>query len=129
MRSIAAQLGYVASGLGYALVPAYATKLAMAGVAFVRLREALDSVPLSLVWNEAVATPQLAVFREQVELTFPRQPRRQATQDRVIAASERARRGICARAAASRARRDSLRQMWSRWIARAYGRASRTSDA
>ena len=65
-------MGFVASGLGYALVPAYATKLAMAGVAFVRLREALDSVPLSLVWNEAVATPQLAAFREQVELTFPR---------------------------------------------------------
>lgn len=74
VRSIAAQLGYVASGLGYALVPAYATKLAMAGVAFVRLREALDSVPLSLVWSEAVVTPQLAAFRAQVEVTFPRTP-------------------------------------------------------
>ena len=62
-RSIAAQLGFVASGLGYALVPEYATKLAMPGVAFLALREALDSVPLSLVWDEARASPQVDAFR------------------------------------------------------------------
>jgi len=71
-RSIAAQLGFVASGLGYALVPAYATKLAMAGVSFVALREALDSVPLSLVWDETRASPQLAAFQAEVERAFPR---------------------------------------------------------
>jgi DNA-binding transcriptional LysR family regulator len=70
-RSIAAQLGFVASGLGYALVPSYATKLAMEGVAFVALREALDSVPLSLVWEEARASPQFAAFKAQVERAFP----------------------------------------------------------
>ena len=71
-RSIAAQLGFVASGLGYALVPEYATKLAMPGVAFLALREALDSVPLSLVWDEARASPQLTAFRARVDQAFPR---------------------------------------------------------
>lgn len=71
-RSIAAQLGFVASGLGYALVPEYAKRLGMPNVAFVALREALDSVPLALVWDEARASPQLAAFREQVERAFPR---------------------------------------------------------
>jgi len=71
-RSIAAQLGFVASGLGYALVPAYATKLAMPGVAFLALREALDSVPLSLVWDEARVSPQLAAFRTRAEKVFAR---------------------------------------------------------
>jgi DNA-binding transcriptional LysR family regulator len=61
----------VASGLGYALVPAYATRLAMAGVVFVALREALDSVPLTLVWNDARASSQLAALRERVDLAFP----------------------------------------------------------
>jgi LysR family transcriptional regulator, benzoate and cis,cis-muconate-responsive activator of ben and cat genes len=70
-RSIAAQLGFVASGLGYALVPEYATKLAMPGVVFLALREALDSVPLSLVWDEARASPQLDAFRARVEKAFP----------------------------------------------------------
>ena len=71
-RSIAAQLGFVASGLGYALVPGYATRLAMPNVVFLALREALDSVPLSLVWDEARASAQLAAFRAQVERAFPR---------------------------------------------------------
>ncbi len=70
-RSIMAQLGFVASGLGYALVPAYARKLAIAGVAFVALRESLDSVPLSLIWDERRASSQLAAFRRQVEEAFP----------------------------------------------------------
>jgi DNA-binding transcriptional LysR family regulator len=70
-RSIAAQLGFVASGLGYALVPAYAKRLAMEGVAFVALRESLDSVPLSLVWNAERASSQLAAFRHRVDLAFP----------------------------------------------------------
>lgn len=70
-RSIAAQLGFVASGLGYALVPSYATRLAMAGVAFVALRESLDSVPLSLVYDEARPSSQVAAFRAQLELAFP----------------------------------------------------------
>lgn len=70
-RSIVAQLGFVASGLGYALVPAYARKLAIAGVTFVALRESLDSVPLSLIWDERRASSQLAAFRQQVEAAFP----------------------------------------------------------
>lgn len=71
-RSIAAQLGFVASGLCYALVPSYATRLAMEGVAFAALRESLDSVPLSLIYDEARPSPQVDAFRAQVELAFPR---------------------------------------------------------
>ena len=71
-RSIVAQLGFVASGLGYALVPAYARKLAIAGVTFVALHESLDSVPLSLIWDERRASSQLAAFRRQVEAAYPR---------------------------------------------------------
>lgn len=70
-RSIAAQLGFVASGLGYALVPEYAKKLAMAGVAFRPLRETLESAPLSLVWNEARMPPSMAIFRQRVDTAFP----------------------------------------------------------
>ncbi len=70
-RSIVAQLGFVASGLGYALVPAYAQRLNINGVAFVALREALDSVPLSLIWDERRASSQLAAFRRQVEAVYP----------------------------------------------------------
>ena len=71
-RSIVAQLGFVASGLGYALVPVYARKLAIAGVTFVALHESLDSVPLSLIWDERRASSQLAAFRRQVEAAYPR---------------------------------------------------------
>jgi DNA-binding transcriptional LysR family regulator len=70
-RSIAAQLGFVASGLGYAIVPEYARKLAMAGVEFRPLREILESAPLSLVWSEARAPSQLAAFRQAIDLAFP----------------------------------------------------------
>ena len=70
-RSIAAQLGFVASGLGYALVPEYARRLAMAGVVFRPLRESLESAPLSLMWNQTRMPPQLAAFRQRVEEAFP----------------------------------------------------------
>jgi DNA-binding transcriptional LysR family regulator len=70
-RSIAAQLGFVASGLGYALVPAYARNLALAGVEFRPLAEVLESSPLSLLWNEARPSPQLAALRQRVEEAFP----------------------------------------------------------
>jgi DNA-binding transcriptional LysR family regulator len=88
-RSIAAQLGFVASGLGYALVPAYAKSLAMAGVAFVALRESLDSVPLSLVWNDERTSSQLDAFRHRVDLAFPlrqRAPARALSERRGAAA-------------------------------------------
>lgn len=75
-RSIAAQLGFVASGLGYALVPDYARKLAMAGVAFRPLRETLESAPLALIWNESRPSSQLAAFRERVDAAFPLPPRK-----------------------------------------------------
>lgn len=70
-RSIGAQLGFVASGLGYALVPEYARALAMAGVAFRPLREILESSPLSLMWNAKRVPPQLMAFRQRVEEAFP----------------------------------------------------------
>ena len=69
-RSIVAQLGFVASGLGYALVPAYAREVAITGVRFVALREALDSVPLSLIWDERRTSAQLAAFRRQVDEAY-----------------------------------------------------------
>ena len=70
-RSIPAQLGFVVSGLGYALVPVYARQLAIPGIAFVPLRESVEAVPLSLIWNEQRATSQLAAFRKQVDAAFP----------------------------------------------------------
>ncbi len=70
-RSIAAQLGFVASGLGYALVPEYARRLAMTGVAFRPMREDLESAPLSLMWNETRVPPQLEAFRRLVDAAFP----------------------------------------------------------
>ena len=70
-RSIAAQLGFVASGLGYALVPDYARKLAMDGVTFRPLRETLESAPLSLVWNEGRLPSSLAVFLQRIDEAFP----------------------------------------------------------
>jgi len=78
-RSIAAQLGFVASGLGYALVPDYARKLAMAGVVFRPLRETLESAPLALIWNEARPSSQLAAFRQRVDAAFPPRPSKSAT--------------------------------------------------
>lgn len=70
-RSIAAQLGFVASGLGYALVPAYARRLAMAGVEFRPLRETLESAPLSLAWNRNRLSPQLVALQRRVAEVFP----------------------------------------------------------
>ncbi len=66
IASIPSQLGFVASGLGYALFPEYARKLAMAGVEFKPLRDPLESVPLSLVWNEKRTSPQLGELVDQV---------------------------------------------------------------
>lgn len=79
-RSVAAQLGFVASGLGYAIVPDYARKLAMEGVEFRPLRETLESAPLSLVWNEARASSQLAAFRQRVDAAFPLPRKKWASQ-------------------------------------------------
>jgi len=70
-NSIAAQLGFVVCGLGYALVPAHARKLAMADVVFVPLRESVESVPLSLIWNERRTSSQLTTFRRQLDAAFP----------------------------------------------------------
>lgn len=70
-RSIVAQLGFVASGMGYALVPGYARKLAITGVTFVPLREKVESAPLSLIWDERRASSQLAAFRQLVDAAFP----------------------------------------------------------
>jgi DNA-binding transcriptional LysR family regulator len=78
-RSIAAQLGFVASGLGYSLVPEYARRLAMRGVAFRPLRESLESSPLSLMWNVNRVPPQLVAFRQRVEEAFPARTARRAT--------------------------------------------------
>lgn len=70
-NSVAAQLGFVACGLGYALVPSLARQIAVTGVVFVPLRQAVESVPLSLLWNERRTSLQLDVFRRQVDLAFP----------------------------------------------------------
>jgi DNA-binding transcriptional LysR family regulator len=64
--SISAQLGFVASGLGYAIVPDYARRLGMEGIEFRPLREILESSPLSLIWSTKRESPQLAVFRKRV---------------------------------------------------------------
>ena len=68
--SIAAQLGFVASGLGYALVPDYARRLGMEGIEFRPLREILESSPLSLIWSTERESPQLAIFRKRVEEAY-----------------------------------------------------------
>lgn len=74
--SISAQLGFVASGLGYAIVPDYARRLGMDGVEFRPLREILESAPLSLLWSSERESPQLALFRKRVDAAFPAQSRR-----------------------------------------------------
>jgi DNA-binding transcriptional LysR family regulator len=68
--SISAQLGFVASGLGYAIVPDYARRLGMEGIEFRPLREILESSPLSLIWSTKRESPQLAVFRRRVEEAY-----------------------------------------------------------
>jgi DNA-binding transcriptional LysR family regulator len=70
-RSISAQLGFVASGLGYALVASYATRLAMPGVAFVALEGPFESVPLSFVWDDRRAPSQIAAFLRRIDAVFP----------------------------------------------------------
>jgi DNA-binding transcriptional LysR family regulator len=74
-RSIAAQLSFVASKLGYALVPEYATKLGIQGIQFVPLNAVLDTLPLSLVWNNERPSSQLAAFRDKILQEYPA-PRR-----------------------------------------------------
>ncbi|MGH6623173.1 MAG: LysR substrate-binding domain-containing protein [Burkholderiaceae bacterium] len=68
--SVAAQLGFVACGLGYALVPVYARQIAIAGIAFVPLRAPVESVPLSLIWNQRRASTQMAAFLKRVTAVF-----------------------------------------------------------
>jgi DNA-binding transcriptional LysR family regulator len=91
-RSIAAQLGFVASGLGYALVPEYARRVAMTGVVFRPLLENLESSPISLMWNENRVSPQLAAFRRRVDEAFP--PRRMPGATVPDAGKRRARRAV-----------------------------------
>jgi DNA-binding transcriptional LysR family regulator len=71
-RSISAQLGFVASGLGYALVADYARRLAMPGVSFVALRGPFESVPLSFVYDDRRAASQIAAFLRRIDRAFPR---------------------------------------------------------
>jgi len=69
--SVAAQLGFVACGLGYALVPAYARQFAVAGIVFVPLRASVRSLPLSLIWDRARSHSQMEAFLRQVDVAFP----------------------------------------------------------
>lgn len=70
-RSIAAQISFVASRLGYALVPEYARKLGIADVCFVPLKQVLDAMPLSLVWNDERPSAQLREFRDGIFRMYP----------------------------------------------------------
>jgi DNA-binding transcriptional LysR family regulator len=75
--SVAAQLGFVACGLGYALVPVHARQFAIRGIVFIPLRAPVESVPLSLIWNQRRESMQMAAFLKQVDAVFP-QPQRRA---------------------------------------------------
>ena len=75
--SVAAQLGFVACGLGYALVPVHARQFAIPGIVFLPMRVPVESVPLSLIWNQLRASTQMAAFLKQVEAVFP-QPQSKA---------------------------------------------------
>jgi DNA-binding transcriptional LysR family regulator len=70
VRSVPSQLGFVASGLGYALVPAYAGLLRLPGVRLKHPHEQIESVPLSLIWNRRHTSAQFEMFLRQVRRTF-----------------------------------------------------------
>jgi DNA-binding transcriptional LysR family regulator len=70
VRSVPSQLGFVASGLGYALVPSYAELLRLPGVRLRRPQEQIESVPLSLVWNRRHVSAQFEIFLRQVRRIF-----------------------------------------------------------
>lgn len=72
--SVVAQLGFVACGLGYALVPVYARQLALPGIVFLPLSARVESVPLSLIWNQERASTQMAAFLKRVAAVFPAPP-------------------------------------------------------
>jgi len=69
--SILAQLSFVASRLGYALVPEYLTRLPVAEVKFSHLVEDIKHAPLSLIWNDKRVSPQLAAFKSLVFDEYP----------------------------------------------------------
>lgn len=59
-----AAIGLVSAGLGIALVPASAQKIALAGVAYRPLREATPLAQVSVAWRRTDASPVVAAFLE-----------------------------------------------------------------
>ena len=57
-----AVIGLVSAGLGVALVPASAQKIALAGVEYRPLREATPLAQVSVAWRRADASPVVAAF-------------------------------------------------------------------
>lgn len=57
-----AVIGLVSAGLGVALVPASAQKIALAGVAYRPLREATPFAQVSVAWRRADTSPVVAAF-------------------------------------------------------------------
>lgn len=57
-----AVVGLVSAGLGVALVPASAQKIALAGVAYRPLRESTPLAQVSVAWRRADASPVVAAF-------------------------------------------------------------------
>lgn len=57
-----AVIGLVSAGLGVALVPASAQKIALAGVEYRPLREATPFAQVSVAWRRADASPVVAAF-------------------------------------------------------------------
>ena len=68
--SIPSQIGYVACQLGYTFVPEYTSSLSVAGVAYRPVRDVLDTMTLSLVWNNTRPSSQLQRFCERARAVF-----------------------------------------------------------
>ena len=69
--SIAAQLSFVSSKLGYALVPEYAMKLGITDIIFRPSSATIKSAPLSFVWNDERPSSQLTTLRDKIFMLFP----------------------------------------------------------
>ena len=63
-----AVIGLVSAGLGVALVPASAQKIALAGVEYRPLREATPLAQVSVAWRRADASPVVAAFLQVARL-------------------------------------------------------------
>lgn len=68
--TILSQIGFVASGFGIAIAPSFARRFMTDQIALIPIVEQMPSVILSLVWNEARASPAVELFRQVARETF-----------------------------------------------------------